>query len=127
MLKAYSSSTIPLIAWSCRMIPHFISGGGKGMKGYDALDCIIISRDSAGARLGRYSELCFLPDKAARVLFEFNADDYKGLRRNSKICKQLDYSQSIENGPCLHLNLPKIIKNVFDFNILSNFKISHFT
>jgi hypothetical protein len=85
------------------------------MKGYDALDCIMISRDSADARLGRYSELCFLLDKAARVLFEFNADDYKGLRRNSKICKPLDYSQAIENEPCLHLNLPKIIKKCFGF------------
>jgi hypothetical protein len=50
------------------------------MKGYDALDCAMISRGSAGARLGRYNELSFLPDKAARFLFEFHADDYKTLR-----------------------------------------------
>jgi hypothetical protein len=50
------------------------------MKGHDALDCAMISRGSAGARLGRYNELCFLPDKAAHFLYEFHADDYKGLR-----------------------------------------------
>jgi hypothetical protein len=54
--------------------------GGKGIKGYDALDCTMISRGSAGARLGRYTELGFLPDKAARFLFEFHADDYKSWR-----------------------------------------------
>ena len=62
------------------MITHSLSGGGKGMKGYDALDCAMISRGSVGARLGRYNELCFLPDKAARFLFEFHADDCKRLR-----------------------------------------------
>ena len=62
------------------MITHSLSGGGKGMKGYDALDCAMISLGSAGARLGRYNKLCFLPDKAARFLYEFHADDYKGLR-----------------------------------------------
>ncbi len=62
------------------MITHFLSGGGKGMKGYDALDCAMISRGSAGTRLGRYNELCFLPDKAARFLYVFHANDYKGLR-----------------------------------------------
>jgi hypothetical protein len=68
--------------WSFRMITHFLSGGGKGMKGYDALDYAMISRGSAqaGARLGRYNELYFLPDKAARFLYEFHADDYQGLR-----------------------------------------------
>jgi hypothetical protein len=50
------------------------------MKGYNALDCAMISRGSAGARLGRYTKLCFLPDKAARFLFKFHADDYKTLR-----------------------------------------------
>ncbi len=55
---------VPLIAWSLRMITHSLSGGGNGMKGYDALDCTIISRGSADARLGRYNKLCFLPDKA---------------------------------------------------------------
>jgi hypothetical protein len=69
-----------LIKWSFRMITHSLSGGGKGMKGYDALDCAMISRGSAGARLGRYNELCFVPDKAGRFLYEFHADDYKGLR-----------------------------------------------
>jgi hypothetical protein len=59
------------------MITHSLSGGGKGMKGCDALDCAMISRGSAGARLGRYNELCFLPDMAARFLYEFHAD---GLR-----------------------------------------------
>ncbi len=36
-----------------------------GGKRYDALDCPMILRGSAGARLVRYSKLCFLPDKAA--------------------------------------------------------------
>jgi hypothetical protein len=52
------------------MITHSLPGGGKGMKGYDALDSAMISHGSAGIRLGRYNELCFLPDKAARFLFE---------------------------------------------------------
>ncbi len=76
----YISSFVPSIEWFFRMITHSLSGDGKGMKRYDALDCAIISRGSAGARLGRYNELCFLPDKAARILFEFHADDYKSLR-----------------------------------------------
>jgi hypothetical protein len=46
------------------------------MKGYDLLDCTMILRGSAGARLGRYKKLCFLPDKAALFLFEFHADDF---------------------------------------------------
>ncbi len=50
------------------------------MKGYAALDCTIISRGSAGARLGRYNKLCFLPDKVALFLFEFHADDYQSLQ-----------------------------------------------
>ncbi len=62
------------------MITHSLSGGGKGMKGCDALDCAMISRGSAGARLGRYNVLCFLPDIATRFLYEFHVDDYKGLR-----------------------------------------------
>jgi hypothetical protein len=62
------------------MITHSLSGGGKGMKGYDALDCIMISRWPAGVRLGRFNELCFLPDKEARFLFEFHTDDYESLR-----------------------------------------------
>ena len=64
----------------CRNIKHSLSGGGKGMRGYDALDCTLISQGSAGHRLGRMSELCFLSDKVARFLFEFYADDYKRLR-----------------------------------------------
>jgi hypothetical protein len=47
------------------------------MKGYDVLDCAMISRGSAGAHLGRYNELCFLTEKAARFLHEFHTDDYK--------------------------------------------------
>ncbi len=50
------------------------------MKGYDALDCTMISRGSASARMGRYNKLCFLPDKEAQFLFEFHAEDYKTLR-----------------------------------------------
>jgi hypothetical protein len=50
------------------------------MKGLDALDCAMILRGSADARLGWYNELCFLPDKAARFLYEFHADDNKSLR-----------------------------------------------
>ncbi len=49
------------------------------MKGYDALDCAMISRASAGVRLGQYNELCFLQDKTRRQV-EFHADDYKSLR-----------------------------------------------
>ena len=54
------------------------------MRGYDALDCTLISQGSAGYRLGRMSELCFLSDKVARFLFEFYADDYKRLRLPAK-------------------------------------------
>ena len=49
------------------------------MKGYDALECTLISRGYAGKHLGHLSELSFLADKVARFLFEFHADDYKGL------------------------------------------------
>ncbi len=49
------------------------------MKRYDALECTLISRGYAGKYLGRLSELSFLADKVARFLFEFRADDYKGL------------------------------------------------
>jgi hypothetical protein len=53
--------------WSFRMmITHSLSGGGKGMKGYNALDCTMISRGAAGAHLGRYNERSFLSDTAAR-------------------------------------------------------------
>ena len=84
VFKTYISSFVPWIALSFRMITHSLSWGGKGMKGYDALYCTMISRrkksrGSAGARLGRYNELCFLPDKAARVLFEFHTEDYMRL------------------------------------------------
>ena len=87
------------------MITHSLSGGGKGMKGYDALDCAIISRGSASARRGRYNKLCFLPDKAALFLFEFHADNYKSLRLPSipKLRKQQGYSQAFENTPCMNL------------------------
>ena len=54
-----------------------MSGGGRGMKGYDALECTLISRGHAGKHLGHLSELSFLADKVARFLFEFHADDYK--------------------------------------------------
>jgi hypothetical protein len=48
------------------------------MKGYDALDCTMISRESAVAHLGRYNRLCFLLDKGVSlIMFEFHADDYK--------------------------------------------------
>jgi hypothetical protein len=50
------------------------------MKGYDALECTLISRGFAGKHLGQLSELSFLADKVARFLFEFHADDYKSLR-----------------------------------------------
>jgi len=49
------------------------------MKGYDALECTLISRGYAGKHLGHLSELSFLTDKVARFLFEFHADDYKSL------------------------------------------------
>ena len=49
------------------------------MKGYDALECTLISRGYAGKHLGHLSELSVLPDKVARFLFEFHADDYKSL------------------------------------------------
>ncbi len=62
------------------MITHSLSGGGKGLKGYDVLDCTMISLGSAGARLERYNELCFEPDKAARFVSGFHADNYESLR-----------------------------------------------
>ena len=49
------------------------------MKGYDALECTLISRGFAGKHLGHLSELSFLTDKVARFLFEFHANDYKSL------------------------------------------------
>ena len=49
------------------------------MKGYDALECTLISRGYAGKHLGNLTELSFLADKVARFLFEYHADDYKGL------------------------------------------------
>jgi hypothetical protein len=49
------------------------------MKGYDALECTLISKGFAGKHLGHLSELSFLPDKVARFLFEFHANDYKSL------------------------------------------------
>jgi hypothetical protein len=49
------------------------------MKGYDALECTLISRGCAGKHLGHLSELSFFTDKVARFLFEFHADDYKSL------------------------------------------------
>jgi hypothetical protein len=57
-------------------------GTGRGMKGYDALECTLISRGYAGKHLGHLSELSFLTDTVAplaRFLFEFHADDYKSL------------------------------------------------
>ncbi len=80
VFRACISSVDPLIEWPFRMITHSLSGGGNGMKGYYALDCAMLSRGSAGARLGRYNELCFLPDKATCFLFELHADGYKTLR-----------------------------------------------
>ncbi len=49
------------------------------MKGYDALQCTLISRGYAGKHLGHLSELSVLTDKVAQFLFEFHADDYKSL------------------------------------------------
>ncbi len=49
------------------------------MKGYDALECTLISRGYDGKHLGHLSELRFLADKVARFLFEFHADDYNRL------------------------------------------------
>ena len=51
------------------------------MKGYDALECTLISRGHAasGKHLGNLSELSFLADKVARFLFEFHTDDCKGV------------------------------------------------
>ncbi len=49
------------------------------MKGYDALECTLISRGYAGKHLGRLSELSVLADKVARFLYEFCADDYISL------------------------------------------------
>jgi hypothetical protein len=49
------------------------------MKGYDALECTLISKGFAGKHLGHLSELSFLPDKVARFLFELHANDYKSL------------------------------------------------
>ncbi len=73
------------------------------MKGYDALKCTLISRGYDGKHLGRLSELGFLADKVARFLFEFHADDYKGLRITCEllgcdpsIYKQRDHSKILK-------------------------------
>jgi hypothetical protein len=64
----------------CRLVKHSMSGGGRNMRGFDALDMDFIGRGIAGGRLGRYDELRYLPDKVARFLFEFYAMDYKDLQ-----------------------------------------------
>jgi hypothetical protein len=68
-----------IVAWSCSKLTHSLSGGGRGIKGYDALECTLISRGYAGEHLGHLSELSFLTDKVARFLSEFHAYDYKSL------------------------------------------------
>jgi hypothetical protein len=45
VLRACIFSFALLIEWSFRMITHSLSGGGKGMKGYDMLDCTMIRED----------------------------------------------------------------------------------
>jgi hypothetical protein len=57
------------------MVLQQAHGGGRGMKGYDALEFTLISRGYAGKHLGHLSELSFFTDKVARFLFEFHADD----------------------------------------------------
>ena len=77
-----------------------MSGGGKGMRGYDELDCTLISRGSAGPFLGGPSELCYLPDKVALLLFEFHVDDYKSLGFPViPSCKQRRHTLTIEDTP----------------------------
>jgi hypothetical protein len=45
-----------IVAWSCNMscskLTHSLSGGGRGMKGYAALECTLISLGYAGKHLG---------------------------------------------------------------------------
>ncbi len=81
------------------------------MKGYDALECTLISRGYAGKHLGRLRELSFLADKVAWFLFEFSADDYKGLELPVippyALCKQLGHSQTIEVTPRMYLKTSK--------------------
>ncbi len=81
------------------------------MKGYDALECTLISRGYAGKHLGHLSELSFLTDKVARFLFEFHADDYKslGLPVMPSLCKQRDHSQNIEDKPRMYKKNIKIL------------------
>jgi hypothetical protein len=117
------SSFIPSIAWSLRMITHSLSGGGKGMKGYETLDCTMISRGYDGARLGRYNKFCFLPDKAALFLFEFHADDYKSLRLPAiPSSTSSGYIHKIFKIHCM--NLLKHLKSskcIFYFDIVSKY------
>jgi hypothetical protein len=82
------------------------------VKGYDALDCAMISRGSAVDRLGRYNELCFLLDKAARFLFEFHTDDYKSLRRpaNPSSASSGDIHKLLKTHHICIYKIPKIIE-----------------
>jgi hypothetical protein len=63
----------------CRFITHSLAGGGSHNEGYDALNCNLIARGAAGAELGQYGALCYLPDKVARYLYEFHSADYVAL------------------------------------------------
>ena len=40
----------------------------------------LAGRGAAGRNLGTYNELCYLPDKVARFLFEFHAVNYQALQ-----------------------------------------------
>ena len=79
------------------------------MKGYDALECTLISRGYAGKHLGHLSELSFLADKVARFLFEFHADDYKGLG----LPVIPPYAQNIEDTQRMYLKTSKYVYFVF--------------
>ncbi len=78
----------------------------------------LISRGYAGKHLGRLSELSFLADKVARFLFEFRADDYKGLGLLviPPLCKQRGHSQTIEDTPRMYL---KTSNSFYFISILS--------
>ncbi len=72
------------------------------MKGYDALECTLISRSCAGKHLGNLSELSWF-------LFEFHADDYKSLGLPAIPPFASSGTIHIENKPSMYKKNIKIL------------------